>query len=249
MRLADKVAIITAAGSGIGRASARLFAKEGARIAVADIDDIAGEETVSTIKANGGDAIFVHTDASRAADIEHLVKVTKQEFGKVDIFFNNVGIAGGKAACDAIDEAVWDRVYATNVKSIMFSVKYAVPEMRKVGGGVIINTGGNLVAKPLPGFAGYISSKGAIIALTKALAVELAPENIRVNCVSPSLTDTPAGRRAWPPELKKKLEDNIPLGKRMIKPEEIAYTALYLACDESSMTTGINIVVDGGSGA
>lgn len=247
MRLADKVAIITAAGSGIGRASACLFAKEGAKIAVADIDDAAGEETVSTIKADGGDAIFVHTDVSKAVEIEHLVKVTKQEFGKVDIFFNIVGIAGGRAACDAIDEAVWDRVYATNVKSIMFSVKYAVPEMRKAGGGVIINTAANLVAKPLPGFAGYVSSKGAVIALTKALAVELAPENIRVNCVSPSLTDTPAGRGAWPPELKKKLEDNIPLGKRMIKPEEIAYTALYLASDESSMTTGINIVVDGGS--
>ena len=249
MRLANKVAIITAAGSGIGRASACLFAKEGAKIAVADVDDAAGEETVSTIKADGGDAVFVHTDVSKAVEIEHLVNVAKQEFGKVDIFFNIVGIAGGRAGCDAIDEAVWDRVYATNVKSIMFSVKYAAPEMRRLGGGVFVNTAANLVAKPLPGFAAYMSSKGAIIALTKALAVELAPENIRVNCVSPSLTDTAAGRGAWPAEVKKKLEDNIPLGRRMIKPEEIAYTALYLACDESSMTTGINIVVDGGSGA
>ena len=251
MRLANKVAIITGASSGIGRASAYLFAREGARLVVADINDASGEETVAVIKAEGGDAIFVHTDVSKASEIENLVKVTKEKFGRIDIFFNNAGTFLGDT-CEAMEEATWDYVYAVDVKSIFLSVKYAVPEMRKTGGGVIINTASNSVNNPTPGMCCYISAKGAVIALTKVLAVELAPDNIRVNCVSPSLTDTGIfGGRPEKDALTEQLKamvSRIPLGQRLIKPEEIAYAALYLASDEASMTSGINLIVDGGSG-
>ena len=251
MRLADKVAIITGAGSGIGRASAHLFAREGAKVAVADINDAGGEETAAAIKSEGGDAIFVHADVSKAADMANLVKTTKEKFGKLNIFFNNAG-AFLSELCETLDEARWDHVYAVDVKSIFLSVKYAVPEMRKAGGGAIVNTASNSVNNPTPGMGCYISAKGAVIALTRVLAVELAPDNIRVNCVSPSLTDTGilaniktnADMNEW---LNTQLS-RVPLGQRLIRPEEIAHAALYLASDEASMTSGTNLIVDGGSG-
>ena len=250
MRLDNKAAIITGAGSGIGRASAYVFAREGAKIVVADIDDAGGEETATAIKADGGDAIFIHTDVSKASEVEHLVKATKEKFGKIDIFFNNAGTIEGLDLCESMGEDAWDNIYAVDVKSIFFSVKYAVPEMRKTGGGVIINTASNSVNNPTPGMCCYISAKGAVIALTKVLAVELAADNIRVNCVSPSLTDTGITRSLsadWE-EWLNRMVSRFPLGQRLIKPEEIAYAALYLASDEASMTTGINLIVDGGSG-
>lgn len=251
MRLANKVAIITGASSGIGRASAYLFAREGARLVVADINDASGEETVAVIKAEGGEAIFVHTDVSKASEIENLVKVTKENFGRIDIFFNNAGTFLGDT-CEALEEATWDYVYAVDVKSIFLSAKYAAPEMRKTGGGVIINTASNSVNNPTPGMCCYISAKGAVIALTKVLAVELAPDNIRVNCVSPSLTDTGIVKRIMADSARAEwvnmMVSRFPLEKRLIKPEEIAYAALYLASDEASMTSGINLIVDGGSG-
>lgn len=251
MRLANKVAIITGASSGIGRASAYVFAREGARIAIADIDDAGGEETAAAIKADGGEAVFVHTDVSKASEVEYLVKVTREKFGKIDIFFNNAGTLEGDM-CEAMEEEVWDKVYAVDVKSIFFSVKYAVPEMRKAGCGVIINTASNSVNNPTAGMCCYISAKNAVIALTKVLAVELAPDNIRVNCVSPSLTDTAMVDRikadSAGAEWLNIMVSRIPLGKRLVKPEEIAYAALYLASDEASMTSGINLIVDGGSG-
>ena len=246
MRLANKVAIITGAGSGIGRASAYLFAREGARIVVADIDDAGGEETVTNIKAGGGEAIFAHTDVSLASDVEHLVKITKDKFGKIDILFNNVGISHDHSAIEAIEEKLWDYIYAVNVKSIFLLAKYVVPEMKKAGGGIIVNSASIAGIRPRPNMAAYTSSKGAVITLTKSLAIELAPDNIRVNCICPVATDTQP-IRLLPEELRKAAISSIPLG-RLGKPEEIAYAALYLASDESSMTTGINLNVDGGRG-
>jgi 3-oxoacyl-[acyl-carrier protein] reductase len=244
VRLANKVAIITGAGAGIGRASAYLFAKEGARLVVADIDDACGEETVANIKTDGREAIFVHTDVSLASDVEHLVKTTKDKFGKIDILFNNAGISHDHGAIESIEEALWDYIYAVNVKSIFLSAKYVVPEMKKAGGGVIVNAASIAGIRPRPNMAAYTSSKGAVITLTKSLAIELAPYNIRVNCICPVATDTQPIRQL-PEELRKVAISSIPLG-RLGKPEEIAYAALYLASDESSMTTGINLNVDGG---
>lgn len=249
MRLANKVAIITGAGSGIGRASAYLFAKERTKVAVADINDAGGEETVATIKADGGEAIFVHTDVSIASEVEHLVNVTKDKFGKIDILFNNAGILPKPIAIENIDESLWDQVYAINVKGIFLAIKYTVPEMKKAGGGVIINTGSISGVRPRPYSAAYSSSKGAVILITKALALELAPHNIRVNCINPVVTDTPLTRlraedTGWE-EYKRLMESTIPLG-HMARPEDTAYAALYLASDESAMVTGTCLDVDGG---
>ena len=244
MRLANKVAIITGAGSGIGRASAYLFAKEGAKIVVADIDDAGGEQTVATIKADGGEAIFVHTDVSVAPEVKHLVAVAKDKFSKIDILFNNAGIRIEPTAVETIDESLWDRIYAINVKSIFLGAKYAVPEMKKAGSGVIINTASIGGIRPRIHNTAYASSKGAAIMLTKTLALELAPYNIRVNCVNPVFTETPM-TETISEEHKKASISTIPLG-RAARPEDIAHAALYLASDESSMLTGTSLNVDGG---
>jgi NAD(P)-dependent dehydrogenase (short-subunit alcohol dehydrogenase family) len=243
MRLADRVAIITGSCSGIGRATAYLFAKEGAKIVVVcDRNEAGGKETVANIEANGGEAIFVHTDISVASEVEHLVKATVDRFGKVDILFNNAGTYLPFTPVDTIDEAGWDHVYAVDVKGIFLGAKYAVPEMRKTGGGVIINTGSTLGVRPgMKNSSAYASSKGALNTLTKALAVELAPDNIRVNCINPTAIESPI----FSEEQRKAVESHTPLG-RMAKAQDIAYAALYLASDESSMITGISLNVDGG---
>lgn len=224
-----------------------MFAKEGARVVVADIVDVNGEETVANIKTSGGDAIFAHTDVSLAAEVENLIKVTINTFGKIDILFNNAGIDHKLTRIEDIDESLWDRIYAVNVRGIFLAVKYAVPHMKKAGGGVIINTASMSGIRPRTNMSAYTSSKGAVITLTKSLAIELAPSNIRVNCINPVGTDTPLLRRSLDEEGLKAMISTIPLG-RLAKPEDIAYAALYLACDESSMLSGTCINVDGGRG-
>ena len=245
MRLTNKVAIITGAGSGIGRTSALLFAREGAKLVVADINDTGGEETVESIKASDGEAIFVHTDVSLAAEVENLAKVAEDRFGRVDILFNNAGINMARTAVEDIEEDFWDRMYAINVKGIFLAAKYIAPEIKKTGGGVIINTASTLGISPQVYLSPYSSSKAAIINLTKALAGELAP-TIRVNCINPTAVETPMMKRVTK-ERMEELVKTIVL-RRICKPEDIAYAALYLASDESSMVTGTSITVDGGIG-
>jgi len=249
MRLKDKVAIITGAGSGIGRATAVLFAKEGAKVVVVDIDKKAGEETVRIIRSNGGEAIFVQADVSKATDAERIVKTTIEEYGKVDILFNNAGVwvRGIDTVVDAPEEE-WDRVININLKSVFLCSKYAIPEMIKNGGGVIINMASAQGLVGTAGYATYCASKGGVVLLTKATALDYAPYNIRVNCLCPGAVATPPlYKKGWPndPKLKQIIKELEPIG-RPAEPEEIAYAALFLASDESSFMTGAALVVDGG---
>ncbi|MFC1869859.1 glucose 1-dehydrogenase [Chloroflexota bacterium] len=252
MRLANKVAIITGAGSGIGRATSILFAKEGAKVVVADIVDSTGEETARIIKADGGDAIFVHTDVTKAVEVERLIKTAVETFGKVDILHNNSGVPERPTPIEALDEAVWDHIYAVNAKGLFLEAKYVVPEMKRNGGGVIIHTGAMGAVRIRPLHHAYSSSKGAAIVLTKSLAIELAPYKIRVNCINPVSTETAMSplflaEGADMKEVQKRIISTIPLG-RLARVEDTAYAALYLASDESSMVTGIALDVDGGRG-
>jgi 3-oxoacyl-[acyl-carrier protein] reductase len=251
MRLRDKVALITGGGSGIGRASATLFAQEGAKIVIADIDDEGGRETVQLIERNGGSALYVTADVSKMAGAEGMVKATVDHYGKLDILFNNAGIGGPFAPIEETDESFYDKLMAVNVKSVFLGCKCAVPVMKKQGGGVIIVTASISGVRPRPLQVVYSTSKGAAVMLTKALAIELAPFNIRVNCINPVVTDTAFLTKNIDPDkledAKKGMLSTIPLG-RMGRPEDMAYAALYLASDESSLVTGVGLDVDGGRG-
>ncbi|MHA2055527.1 MAG: SDR family NAD(P)-dependent oxidoreductase [Candidatus Hodarchaeales archaeon] len=246
-KLDGKTAIITGISSGIGRATAILFAKNGANIVGSDIDAEGGKIVIETIEGLGGNSIFVKSDISISEEVKHLVK-RAHEFKEIDILFNNAGIEVVKKLEDTLEEE-WERTIDVNLKSVFLCTKYVIPEMRKNGGGVIIN---NSSAAALVGSFSpvYSASKGGIVSLTKSLAVELAPDNIRVNCVCPGAIETPMLQRViekqGDPKIVRDTRTNLyPLG-RFGKPEEIAKTVLFLACDDSSFVTGGVFVVDGG---
>ena len=251
MKLSNKVVLITGSGSGIGRASAVLFSREGAKISVVDIDEKGGQQTVDLIKQKGSDAIFVHANITKASDAERMVKVTLDQYGKLDILFNNAGIGMPFMPIEQIEESLWHRIMDINVMGIFLGCKYAIPAMKRQGGGVIINTASISGVRPRVGNSVYSASKGAVILLTKSLAMELAPFKIRVNCINPVVVETPFLEknidRNQLEEAKKTMLSTIPLG-RLCQPEDIAHAALYLASDESSMVTGASLDVDGGRG-
>ena len=245
MKLTDKVAIITGAASGMGKAMALLFAEEGAKVVVADIDDTGGKQTTDEINSSSGKAVFVHTDVSNPTDIMNLVDATMNEYSKIDILVNNAGIFMKLTPIEEIDESTWDRIYSVNVKGVFHGAKYVVPEMKNARSGVIINIASMTGLRPGSMQSAYASSKGASITLTKALASELAQYNIRVNCICPALTETPM---LFNSELWEHItEAPHPLG-RLSMPEDIAHAALYLASDDASMVTGICLEVTGGQG-
>jgi len=240
-RLDGKVALITGAGSGIGRATALLFCREGAKVAVVDYVPAGGEETVGMIKSAGGDAIFVEADVSRAADVERMVKTTVDRYGRLDIIFNHAGIQGPMALTAEITEEGWDLVLNTNLKGVFFGCKYAIPVMLGQGGGVIINTASILGMGAMGASTPYGVSKAGVIQLTKNVAAEYAKMNIRVNCICPGLIRTPL----IAPFFSAFRIDTIPEG-RAGQPEDIARVALFLASDDSAYMTGASVVVDGG---
>jgi 3-oxoacyl-[acyl-carrier protein] reductase len=246
VRLPDKVAVVTGAGAGIGRASASLFGREGARVVVADINEHDGRGTVDAIKAAGGEAIFVRTDVSVSSEVEKLISAAVGSFGRIDILFNNAGMGQKLMRTDELDEATWDLIHNVNLKSIFLGMKYALPHMRKEKKGVIINTGSMAAVRPRMHAAAYVSSKAAVIMLTKAVALEVAGNNIRVNCINPVVTFTTM-MKSIPEEERNAWARTIPIG-RIAQPEDMANAALYLASDESSMVTGICLDVDGGRG-
>ena len=247
--LASKVVLITGGASGIGRATALLFAREGASVAIADLDAVKGGAAVHEITSAGGRAIFEPADVTSGADCRRVVERTVREFGAIDILFNNAGIIRRATVVD-LNEADWDRVMAVNVKSIFLMSKQAVPVMEKAGGGSIINTASGWGLAGGAKAAVYCASKGAVVLLTKAMAIDHGPQKIRVNCICPGDTDT-AMLRTEAKQLGEPgdrfLEESArrPLG-RVGKPEEIAQAALYLASDASSFVTGTALVVDGG---
>lgn len=247
--LKDKIALITGGASGIGHATALLFAREGAAVAIADIDAQAGEAVAREIESAGGRSLFIACDVTLAADCQHAVEATVAAFGGLDILFNNAGIIR-RADVLTTTEVEWDRVMAVNVKSIFLMSKYAIPVMEKRGGGAIINTSSGWGLKGGGNAVSYCASKGAVTNMTRAMAIDHGPQKIRVNAVCPGDTDTPMlrgeARQLGRPEQEFLAEAAArPLG-RYGTPEEIAQAVLFLASDAASYITGAALVVDGG---
>ncbi|HEY42230.1 MAG TPA: SDR family oxidoreductase [Dehalococcoidia bacterium] len=251
MRLKNKVAIVAGAGSirpgmGNGKATAILFAREGAKVVAADRNLEAAEETVAIIKSEGGDAIAVHANVLEETDAKRVVEAAISKYGKLDILFNNVGGARGDNGLEVSIED-WDFTMNLNLKSVLLMCKHAVPEMIKNGGGTIVNNS-SMAAYHSHNLYAYSTSKAGVIALTRCLAVGLARHNIRVNCVAPGLMDTPMVAPLMNEARIRTVEERVPL-KRHGKAEETAYTVLFLASPESSFITGQTLPVDGGMAA
>ena len=248
MRLQGKVALITGAGSGIGRESALLFAREGAAVAVVDVNEDPARETVDLVKKQSGRAAAFRADVSKASDSEQMIAFAEKEFGKLDVLFNNAGIMHGKDD-DAVttEEAIWDLTMNINAKGVFFGCKYGIPALRRAGGGSVINTASfvALLGAATPQIA-YTASKGAVLSLTRELAVIHARENIRVNALCPGPLKTKLLMDFLDTEEKRERRlVHIPMG-RFGEAREIAQGALFLASDESSYVTGTEFLVDGG---
>jgi NAD(P)-dependent dehydrogenase (short-subunit alcohol dehydrogenase family) len=248
MRLENKVALITGAGSGIGRESALLFAREGARIVVVDVNDKAGEAVAAEIREAGGEAVYAHADISKSAEAEGMIRAAETSFGHLDVLFNNAGISHPKDD-DAIatEEDVWDLTMNINLKGVFLGCKHGIPALRRAGGGSIINTASfvALLGAATPQLA-YTASKGGVLAMTRELAVIHARENIRVNALCPGPLHTELLMKYLDTEEKRQRRlVHIPMG-RFGEAQEIAKAALFLASDESSFTTGATFLADGG---
>ena len=246
MKLEGKVAIVTGAASGFGRAIAERFALEGAKLVMADIN---GEGVSEVASGYGDNALAVTCDVSQKADVDALVRAAAEAFGGVDIMVNNAGITHDNQPLLDVTEAEFDRIYAVNVKSIYLTTLAVVRRMEKRGGGVIINTASTAGVRPRPGLTWYNGSKGAVITLTKSMAVELAPKQIRVNAINPVMGETGLLTKFMgqpdTPENRAKFMSTIPLG-RLSRPHDIANAALFLADPASSFVTGVALDVDGG---
>jgi NAD(P)-dependent dehydrogenase (short-subunit alcohol dehydrogenase family) len=249
MRLQDKVTIITGGASGMGRVAARMFAAEGAKVVVADVTEPAAQSVVDEVAAAGGRAVAVAADVSREADAKRMVDLAVEAFGRVDVLYNNAGIMP-QADHSVIDTSVedWDRVMAVNVRGVFLGCKYAIPRMVEQGSGSIINIASfvALVGCSNPQDA-YTASKGAVLSLTRSLAVQFAPKGVRSNAICPGPVETPL-LMDWlvkDEEAKRIRLARNPTG-RFGKPEEIVHMAIYLASDESRWTNGAALVVDGG---
>ncbi len=251
MRLEGKVALVTGAGSGIGRATAVLFAREGARVSVADLNEQPARETVASISDGGGEAAYVTGDVSERDDVERIVRTTVEVHGGVDILVNSAGINDRQLPETWAHDQVWDRVMAVNLRGTYLTCWYAVPEMLRAGAGSIINLSSvmGLVGSEYTGaegFSAYVPSKGGVVQLTRNLALEHAKNGIRVNCICPGYVNTSLTERLRDnQDLRDKITARHPIG-RFGEAEEIAYAALFLASDDSSFVTGIALPVDGG---
>ena len=245
MRLENKVAIVTGGASGFGYGIAERFAREGAKVVIADLDGDAAERAADAI---GGATLGVRVDVSDGEAVATLVEGAAARFGRIDVVVNNAGTTHRNRPMLEVDEATYDRIFAVNVKAIYHMARVVVPVFRAQGGGVMINTASTAGLRPRPGLVWYNASKGAVISLTKAMAIELAPEQIRVNCLCPVAGDTPMLGQFMgedTPELRAKFVATIPIG-RLSTPQDMANAALWLASDEAAFITGVALEVDGG---
>ena len=247
MRLKDKVAIVTGGAQGFGAAISSLFAKEGAKVVVVDIDKTMAEECAQNIRNAGGQAISVVADVSKAAQVKAAIEATVVKYGKLDTLVNNAGVFEVGTVEDMPEEH-WDREIAIDLKSVFLCSKYAIPEMRKNGAGSIINFASCVAILPNPNNAAYVAAKGAIIPLTKEMAIDFGPDNIRVNCIAPGLHQTRLLEKFFEPDpvaIRQACIDLHPI-RRLGTVDDIAYACLYLASDEASYVTGALFSIDGG---
>ena len=249
MRLRGRVAFITGAGMGQGREAAVLFAREGARIIVADINEAAAKQTVALVEEAGGEALAVRGDVGVEADVERMIGEGVRRFKALHVLYNNAGVLWKERDRSVLEttEANWDRVMAINLKGPFFVCKHGIPHLIRSGGGSVINVGS---VSALCGFTvaqdAYTSAKGALISLTKSLAIQFAKQNVRCNIIHPGIIETPMqAPYLADPAKRRSFEEGIPLG-RIAHPREIAAVALFLASDESSYITGAEIIADGG---
>lgn len=248
MRLKGRVALITGGASGMGQVASQLFASEGAKVVVTDVSDDAGRATAAEIDGAGGDALYVHADVSREADAKAMVDAAVERFGRLDILYNNAGVMlNDDGSVDSMDESVWDRTLAINVKGVAFGCKYGVPAMIAGGGGSIINVA-SFVAwlGAATSQTAYTASKGAVLAMTREIAVEFARKGVRCNALCPGPIETPLLTQLLSDDAKRRRRFvHIPMG-RLGRAEELAKAALFLASDDSSFMTGASLIVDGG---
>lgn len=253
MRLEGKATLITGAGSGIGRAMALLFAREGAMLIVADQDESGVRETARQVAESGGTATALRCDVTKGDEVKEAVETCVRLYGRIDVLCNNAGVVGATTTVVDTPEDAWDRAFAVNVKGVFWGCKHAIPHMAAQGKGTIVNTASVAGLVGIPDRAAYCASKGAVITLTKAMAVDHVGQGIRVNCVCPGTVDSP-----WVARLLAEQPDAVtaraalvarqPMG-RLGLPEEVAMAALYLASDESAFCTGTALIIDGGIAA
>lgn len=249
MRIENKVAVVTGAGSGFGEGIATRFAEEGARVVAADIDADSAARTVDSIRGAGGSALAVTADVSQGADVAKIIAAALDEYGRLDVVVNNAGTTHKNRPMLEVDEETYDRVFAVNVKSVYHSAMHAVPVFRRQGHGSFINIASTAGIRPRPGLTWYAATKGAVITMTKSMAVELAPDNIRVNAINPVVSATGLLKDFLPgedtPETRARFVATIPLG-RMSTPRDVAAACLFLASDDAEFLTGVCLEVDGG---
>lgn len=247
MQFSDKIVLVTGGGSGIGQATALAFAREGAKVVVTDVDKEGGQATVNAIRKAGGETMFIAADVSKSADVQAMIKQSVELYGRLDCAFNNAGIAGPLGiSWDAYPEAVWERVIGINLTGVWLCMKYELQQMRKQGGGTIVNTAsimGLVGTEP----ASYCASKHGVIGLTKSAALTYAKEGIRINAICPGFIETPLldPITSNNPQVATEIAARHPIG-RMGKPAEIAETVLWLCSNAASFVTGHAMVVDGG---